>query len=504
MPANISVEVKYDGASRGLVPRGVLSDFVSARFLAVPPIDRILRVRRSSFAAKRMCSAIVAAKKGKEMESLKVVGLIIILPLLVCGQNSKVVVNENNDKNTLTYQKCKNAVATLRGTSKEWKTSGTGFLCEMDGKKYLVTNCHVIDHNIFMQVFFQDGRTYKLPDSAMVEIAANRDLARFDLINIKEMVTVKEGEYLSLALDQDVPDIGDEIEFYGNADGKDVITVTAGKILAVGLEAVEIDAKIQGGNSGSPLVRVKDGKVIGVTTFSTFNKSNDLSKVGTRYDPNVTRTREFAVRFTAVRWAPPVRYGEFVRDAKRRKEIKLFLGLLEGFCFGNMEFCLDKDLPNYRFVVCRDIKDSLNKLAKVDGSLRESRDRFDKMVLRNDENIRRQKGTGSIDSYSVLDFENQIKVIKMRTHKCFEARLDLLRHAKYIVQRALRKSDDSHKLLDDFLKCSTDEMIRSYQDKYRLQLMGSDLPNIPLVPNSARGAKGGGINNSAKGLRVRW
>ena len=163
-----------------------------------------------------------------------------------------------------------------------------------------------------------------------------------------------------------------------------------------------------------------------------------------------------------------------------------------------------RHLRNYRFFVCRDIKDGLNKLAKVDGSLRESRDRFDKMVLRNDENIRRRKGTGGIDSYSVLDFENQIKVIKMRTHKCFEARLDLLRHAKYIVQRALRKSDDSHKLLDDFLKCSIDEMIRSYQDKYRLQLMGSDLPNIPPVPNSARGARGEGINNNTREIRFRW
>lgn len=156
-----------------------------------------------------------------------------------------VVVSPMNDNNTPTYQKCKNAVAILRGSDGVRTVSGTGFLCYMGGKKYLVTNCHVIDCNIPMQAFFQDGRIVRLPARAKVDIAENRDLARFDISTIKEMLDFRDDVYLTLTSAKDVPNIEDEIEFYENSDGGGVITVTAGKILAVGNDRIEIDAKFR-------------------------------------------------------------------------------------------------------------------------------------------------------------------------------------------------------------------------------------------------------------------
>ena len=383
-----------------------------------------------------------------------------------------VAVSPMNDNNTPTYQKCKNAVAILRGSDGSRTVSGTGFLCHMGGKKYLVTNCHVIDCNIPMQAFFQDGRIVRLPARAKVDIAENRDLARFDISTIKEMLDFRDDVYLTLTSAKDVPNIEDEIEFYGNSDGGGVVTVTAGKILAVGNDRIEIDAKIQSGNSGSPLVRVKDGKVVGVTTTSTFNKlEGDLSKVGTRYDPKVSLTREFAVRFTSVNWIS-FSYGTFVRDAGKRDEVRRFLKLLRKFCF-ELEFCLDVDNPCRDFSTT-DIKNCLSKLAKVDGSLRQSRDKYT-MMLEN-KGVLANKSGGKAGSYSRLDFEIQTKVLKDRTRKCFEMRLATLLSAKRILSELLWKSED------DYYRDGIDQMIREYREKYRLQLKGVNLPGIPDAP----------------------
>ena len=393
-----------------------------------------------------------------------------------------------NDKETPTYHKCKNAIAILRGArrlaSGETEIiSGTGFLCKIGEKKYLVTNRHVIDNSIFMQVYFQNGKTFKLPRFTIVDIAANRDMARFDLSTIKGLPKFNDDDLLDIALDEDTPNIGDAIEFYGNSEGENVVTVTVGKVLAVGHDEIEINAKIQGGNSGSPLVRVSDGKVIGVTTRSKFNEiGKDLSKVGTRYDPKVSLTREFAVRFTGVKWES-IGYDAVVRGAKVREEVRRHLQLVHEFCF-DLKFCLDRDLPDHKFGACPELKGILRNLAKTDGELRESRDRFEKMRLRNGEISRHGRGEGALGSYSRLDFENQIAMIRTRTRACFKARLDMLYSTEILIGKVLWKEEES------FYKHLINRMLRDYQDKFRYQLQGSNLPDIPSVPANAKGTKG--------------
>ena len=64
MTANLTAEVKYDGVSRGLIPRGALSILVSAKVLSGTSDETgILRVRRSSFAA----GAPLTITTGKEV-----------------------------------------------------------------------------------------------------------------------------------------------------------------------------------------------------------------------------------------------------------------------------------------------------------------------------------------------------------------------------------------------------------------------------------------------------
>ena len=362
-----------------------------------------------------------------------------------------------NDVNSITYQKCRDKVAVLSGPAGK----GTGFLCQMDGRKWLVTNSHVADQDGNIKVSFLDGRTFKISNNTPMEEDENRDLVRFEMPDAKDVLQIAE----------DVPDIGTPIEFYGNADGGDVITMTAGKILSVGLDKIEIDAKIQRGNSGSPLVRVCDGKVIGVTTCSKPNTADDPSKIGTRFDPTVSATREFAVRFTGVKWLP-TKYENFLYKISARNEVFRFKRLVEIFCFNDEDLVLEYKLPNINFKNVPSLKRCLLPVSKEDMKLRRLRDKFNMMCEKSKEVER-----GRIESYSFLDFENSIKSIKRQTVACYQVRGRMMRDFARIVGLIDLQENDK-----DFMLKVLDEYIRKYEDNHRQHLKGFDLPNIPENP----------------------
>ena len=113
--------------------------------------------------------------------------------------DNKQVLSSSNDINTVTYQKCKDMVAIIKAEFDGNVYNGTGFLCSMDGKKYLVTNRHVVNVPKNVQVCFQDGRMFALPNNTPVEVALNRDLVRFEIPTAtKYLETVS-----------DVPNIGE-------------------------------------------------------------------------------------------------------------------------------------------------------------------------------------------------------------------------------------------------------------------------------------------------------
>ena len=61
--------------------------------------------------------------------------------------------------------------------------------------------------------------------------------------------------------------IDDDVVVLGNAEGGGVINTIKGKIVGVGPNLVEVDAAFVPGNSGSPIIHLKTGKVIGVATY---------------------------------------------------------------------------------------------------------------------------------------------------------------------------------------------------------------------------------------------
>jgi serine protease Do len=138
---------------------------------------------------------------------------------------------------------------------------GSGFLFTPSG--HILTNSHVIKENRFVQVLFHDGTT---KEAYVVKNLPDSDIA---LIKVQgEGYSVLTGS-VGLNLKE-----GDEVFVIGSPQGLHY-SVTQGiisslrKIMVNGkkLLFIQTDAPVSRGNSGSPLIRKADGKVIGMITF---------------------------------------------------------------------------------------------------------------------------------------------------------------------------------------------------------------------------------------------
>lgn len=137
---------------------------------------------------------------------------------------------------------------------------GSGFIISPDG--YIVTNNHVIDKAMDIKVTLDDGT--ELP-AKLIGADPKSDLAVVKIDAKKTLATISWG-------DSDALKLGDQILAIGNPFGIGT-TVTAGIVSARGRDLhsgpyddfIQIDAPINHGNSGGPLVD-GDGKVVGINT----------------------------------------------------------------------------------------------------------------------------------------------------------------------------------------------------------------------------------------------
>ena len=137
---------------------------------------------------------------------------------------------------------------------------GSGFIISSDG--VIVTNNHVIDNATDIKVTLDDGT--ELP-AKLLGADPKSDLAVVKIQAPKALPTVSWG-------DSDKLKLGDQILAIGNPFGIGT-TVTAGIVSARGRDLhsgpyddfIQIDAPINHGNSGGPLVD-SDGNVVGINT----------------------------------------------------------------------------------------------------------------------------------------------------------------------------------------------------------------------------------------------
>lgn len=136
---------------------------------------------------------------------------------------------------------------------------GSGFFVSQDG--YVVTNNHVVEHAVEVQLVTDAGKTL---DAKVIGTDPRSDLA---LLKVKDG-----GDFPYVKLADGKPRIGDWVLAIGNPFGLGG-TVTAGIVSAQGRDIgsgpyddfLQIDAPINKGNSGGPTFN-GNGEVVGVNT----------------------------------------------------------------------------------------------------------------------------------------------------------------------------------------------------------------------------------------------
>ncbi len=134
----------------------------------------------------------------------------------------------------------------------------SGFLTKIRDVEFVVTNLHVLGPDPQLVVRNLNGEILQVQG---IFGAVGRDVAILRVGSVSGNLVPADDVLNEVK-------IGDEVVVVGNRRGGRVATEVPGKVLGIGPGRIEVDAKFEPGNSGSPVVHLKSGKVIGVATYS--------------------------------------------------------------------------------------------------------------------------------------------------------------------------------------------------------------------------------------------
>lgn len=178
---------------------------------------------------------------------------------------------------------------------------GSGSIIQVKGNSLIVTNAHVVSGAADVTFRLLDATALKW---STLGVARGADVA------VLTQSSLQGGLELMQEVERNV-NIGDAVVVLGNSEGAGVITEIPGKVSGIGPELIEVDAKFVAGNSGSPIIHVKSGKVIAIATFATIRKLDVLTK-----DSKFTEIRRFGYRLDNVaKWEFP-KWDVFQKEAK--------------------------------------------------------------------------------------------------------------------------------------------------------------------------------------------
>ncbi|HWB61122.1 MAG TPA: serine protease [Chthoniobacteraceae bacterium] len=195
--------------------------------------------------------------------------------------------------------------------------SGSGFIATMGAGQFLITNAHVATAITDAGFKTLDGTDVKGGSPALAVGA--------DILCMQMPAGAKPFEIMQ-EVDKNTA-LGDAVAVLGNSGGQGVINIVTGKIVGYGPNLVEVDAPFIPGNSGSPIIHLKSGKVIGVATYETIKRYDDTT------DEKLAKPiiRRFGYRLDSVKQWQGVDWRSFYAQASALKAIKAFTGDLDHF-----------------------------------------------------------------------------------------------------------------------------------------------------------------------------
>ncbi len=203
--------------------------------------------------------------------------------------------------------------------------TGSGFICKLDDKPWMMTNIHVMADNPKPRFTTMNGKALTLGPAFL---GVDHDIFKGTLSEASTTLDVMKD------IDSNAK-IGDPIVVLGNPEGAGVIKPLEGRIVGIGPNLVEVDAPFVPGNSGSPIVHVATGKVIGIATYAIIRKVDFKDKSGVD-----TTIRRFGYRLDNVtRWEPvnwPVFYAQSAQASKIKATGEEFIELFKDARENNM------------------------------------------------------------------------------------------------------------------------------------------------------------------------
>jgi hypothetical protein len=186
--------------------------------------------------------------------------------------------------------------------SGETKTiSGTAFPVKFEWLSHpqvIITNSHLVDESVLIEVTC-DHTAYT---ATVIAFVNELDIAVLSVEDPKFWSQVS----LFDVYDMYVPSANDRIQVFGYPDGGYVASITDGVVSRLTIKSVnysvpqvliQVDAAVNRGNSGGPVVHIESGKVIGVTSGNVIAAQNtsyvipfrDISRVLHDYRQSKTR-----------------------------------------------------------------------------------------------------------------------------------------------------------------------------------------------------------------------
>lgn len=160
--------------------------------------------------------------------------------------------------------------------------SGSGFIVTSNG--YAITCAHVVDGSNDIYVKVKQNHKFEVYQASLINIDKSIDIA---LIKIEDDTYF----YAQIEMDDYEPFPGEEIIIYGYPFGRRMsddivelnVSFTRGYIssnqVINGINKTLLDISAKAGNSGSPIISLETGRVIGVLCGSVRGGINNMEEV---------------------------------------------------------------------------------------------------------------------------------------------------------------------------------------------------------------------------------